>query len=82
MTFISVFHIVLSLSKQMWKQLIKKKIKEKAIKEIEVSRMNQEKGKLIETYSSFSAQEYIRYLPPDKARIFFEAKAGIFRHKM
>ena len=76
---------IASLSKEAWKNIVKKKVTDKALIELESQRLTQSRGSNLPPYGNLKLQEYLHSLSPCDARNVFKLRAGVldiksFRH--
>ena len=64
------------ISKDVWRAEVKKKVKEKALNNLNNEAMQQKKAQDLLPYSVLSPQEYISKLSPKQARIIFHIRTG------
>ena len=67
---------IAEISKEVWKAEVKKKVREKALDELNCEALEQKKAQDLVPYSTFSPQNYISELSPRHARIIFHIRTG------
>ena len=65
------------MSKNVWKNLVKKKVKQYALEALNNELMELKIGSHIGQYNSINQQNYMNTLPPSLARTLFQVRAGV-----
>ena len=67
---------VVSLSKDAWKTILKKKIRAKALLDLQLEASQQKQFQNLSPYNAFARQQYLDELPPNLSRKIFHIRTG------